>query len=81
MCFDVEDGEGRKGQTCDSSMPNGKWPMRRKQAKGELKKGGGTNKISLGRAISYRETKKKEMIICTSANYCWGWSGSTKIFL
>lgn len=59
MCFDVEDGEGRKGQTCDSSMPNGKWPMGRKQAKGKLKKGGGTNKISLGREISYREKKKR----------------------
>lgn len=38
--FDVEDDESRKSQTPDSSMPNGKRPMGRKQAKEKLKKGG-----------------------------------------
>jgi hypothetical protein len=38
--FDVEDGESRKSQTPDSSMPSSKRPMGRKQAKEKLKKGG-----------------------------------------
>jgi hypothetical protein len=38
--FDVEDGESRKSQTPDSSMPSSKRPMGRKQAKEKLKKRG-----------------------------------------
>ena len=38
--FVVEDDESRKSQTPDSSMPSGKRPMGRKQAKEKLKKGG-----------------------------------------
>jgi ABC-type nickel/cobalt efflux system permease component RcnA len=39
VVFDVEDGESRKSQTHDSSMPSSKRPMCRKQAKEKLKKG------------------------------------------
>jgi hypothetical protein len=58
--FDVEDGESRKSQTPDSSMPSNKRPMGRKQAKEKLKKGGEPTNYNLIEKFLVEKEKVRE---------------------
>jgi hypothetical protein len=58
--FDVEDGESRKSQTPDSSMPSSKRPMGRKQAKEKLKKGEPTNYSLIEKFLAEKEKVRED---------------------
>ena len=55
-----EDGESRKSQTPDSSMPSSKRPMGRKQAKDKLKKGEPTNYNLIEKFLAEKEKVRED---------------------